>query len=80
MFRALLAHPQEALHKPFLVYSVRVMSVGCTRFGVELQLLALLAHPQEALRKRYLEYCVRVMSVGCTRTGVELQSWCSQLT
>jgi hypothetical protein len=29
MFRALLAHPQEALHKRHLVYCVRVMSVGC---------------------------------------------------
>jgi hypothetical protein len=28
MFRALLAHPQEALHKQQLVYCVRVMSVG----------------------------------------------------
>jgi hypothetical protein len=29
MFRALLAHLQEALHKRRLVYCVRVMSVGC---------------------------------------------------
>jgi hypothetical protein len=29
MFRALLAHPREALHKPHFVYRVRVMSVGC---------------------------------------------------
>jgi hypothetical protein len=36
MFRALLAHPQEALHKRHLVYCVRVMSVGGTRIGVEL--------------------------------------------
>jgi hypothetical protein len=35
MFRALLAHLQEALHKRHLVYCVRVMSVGCTRIGVE---------------------------------------------
>jgi hypothetical protein len=28
MFRALLAHPQEALHKQHLAYCVRVMSVG----------------------------------------------------
>jgi hypothetical protein len=27
MFRALLAHPQEALHKRHLVYCVRIMSV-----------------------------------------------------
>jgi hypothetical protein len=31
MFRALLAYPQDALHKQHLVYCVRVMSVGCTR-------------------------------------------------
>jgi hypothetical protein len=36
MFRALLAHPQEVLHKQHLVYCVRVMSVGCTRIEVEL--------------------------------------------
>jgi hypothetical protein len=30
MFQALLAHPQEALHKRHLAYCVRVMSVGCT--------------------------------------------------
>jgi hypothetical protein len=36
MFRALLAHPQEALHKRHLVYCVRVMSVGYTKIGVEL--------------------------------------------
>jgi hypothetical protein len=36
MFRALLSHPQEALHKQHLVYCVRVMSVGCTRIGLEL--------------------------------------------
>jgi hypothetical protein len=29
MFRALLAHAQEALHKRHLVYCVRIMSVGC---------------------------------------------------
>jgi hypothetical protein len=30
-FRALLADPQEALHKRHLSYCVRVMSVGCTK-------------------------------------------------
>jgi hypothetical protein len=30
MFRALLAHPQKALHKQHLEYCVPVMSVGCT--------------------------------------------------
>jgi hypothetical protein len=33
MFRALLAHPQEALHKPHLVHCVSVMSVGCINPG-----------------------------------------------
>jgi hypothetical protein len=36
MFRALLTHPQEALYKRQLVWCLRVMSVGCTRIGVEL--------------------------------------------
>jgi hypothetical protein len=31
MFRALLSHLQESLHKQHLVYCVRVMSDGCTR-------------------------------------------------
>jgi hypothetical protein len=35
MFRALLSHLQEVLHKRHLVYCLRVMSVGCTRVGVE---------------------------------------------
>jgi hypothetical protein len=33
MFRALLADPQEALHKRHLVYCVCVMLVGCARNG-----------------------------------------------
>jgi hypothetical protein len=33
LFRALLAHSQEALNKRVLVYCVRVMSVGCTKPG-----------------------------------------------
>jgi hypothetical protein len=37
MFRALLAHPQEALHKRHLVYCVRVMSVGCATVAISLQ-------------------------------------------
>jgi hypothetical protein len=39
MFRALLAHPQEALHKRHLVYCVLVMSVGCTRIEAEASIL-----------------------------------------
>jgi hypothetical protein len=34
MFRILLAHPQDVLHKQHLVCCVRIMSVGCTRIGV----------------------------------------------
>jgi hypothetical protein len=35
MYRALLAHRQEALHRQQLAYCVHVMSVGCTRVKVE---------------------------------------------
>jgi hypothetical protein len=38
MFRALLAHPQEALHKWHLVYCVR-MSVGCATVAVKRPLI-----------------------------------------
>jgi hypothetical protein len=37
MFRALLAHHQEALHKRHFVYCVRVMSVGCTELLIKLK-------------------------------------------
>jgi hypothetical protein len=37
MFQALLAHPQEVLHKRHLVYCVRIMSVGCATIAVSLQ-------------------------------------------
>jgi hypothetical protein len=40
MFRALLAHPQETLHKRHLVYCMRVMSVGCGTDAVKLLLPA----------------------------------------
>jgi hypothetical protein len=36
IFRELIAHLQEALHKRHLVYCLRVMSVCCIRIGVEL--------------------------------------------
>jgi hypothetical protein len=32
MFRA---HPQEVFHKRYLVYCMRVMSIGCTKIGVK---------------------------------------------
>jgi hypothetical protein len=37
VFRALLAHPQEALHKRHLVYCMRIMSVGCSTLAIENQ-------------------------------------------
>jgi hypothetical protein len=37
MFRALLAHPQDSLHKRHLVYWVRIMSVDCGTGSVSLQ-------------------------------------------
>jgi hypothetical protein len=40
MFRALLAHPQEVLHKLHLVYCVRAISVGCGTVAVKSQLTA----------------------------------------
>jgi hypothetical protein len=36
MFRALLAHPQDALHKPYSVYCV-LMSIICAKIAVALQ-------------------------------------------
>jgi hypothetical protein len=37
MFRALVAHPQEMLHKMYLAYCLRIMSVGCATVVVKLQ-------------------------------------------
>jgi hypothetical protein len=37
MFRALLADPQEVLHKRHLIHCLRVTSVGYTRIAVSLQ-------------------------------------------
>jgi hypothetical protein len=37
VFRALLAHPQEVLHKRHLVYCMRIMSVSCATTAVSLQ-------------------------------------------
>jgi hypothetical protein len=40
MFRALLAHPQEGLHKRHLVYCMHTKSVGCGMVAVKLTLYA----------------------------------------
>jgi hypothetical protein len=44
---ALLAQPEEALHKRHLVYCVRIMSVGCTRIELEL------VQPADITRMQY---------------------------
>jgi hypothetical protein len=49
MFRALLAHPQDALHKRQLVYCVRVMSVGCAMITVT----AVVEQPTDITRTQY---------------------------
>jgi hypothetical protein len=59
MFGALLAHPQEVLHKRHLVNCLRVMSVG---WYEGYMFRALLAHPQEVVDKRHLVYCLHVVS------------------
>jgi hypothetical protein len=38
MYRALLAHPQEALQKEQFVYCVRIISVGCGTVAVSLMM------------------------------------------
>jgi hypothetical protein len=39
MFLVLIFYPQEALYKRHLVYCVRVISVGCTRFSFPVNLV-----------------------------------------
>jgi hypothetical protein len=60
MFRALLAHPQEALHKRHLVYCVRVMSVGCTwctLILLKIQLLRAIGEISRRFRDRIGFFC-----------------------
>jgi hypothetical protein len=56
MFRALLAYPQEALHKRHLVYCLR-MSVVCTKFEVELVSTLILVQLTDILRTQYTKCC-----------------------
>jgi hypothetical protein len=53
MFRELLAHPHEALHKRHLVYCVRIMSVGCATIAVKLFLNAAYLQPEYNLLHIY---------------------------
>jgi hypothetical protein len=50
MFRALVAHLQEAVHKRHLVYCMRVMSVGCTSIEAE---ALILMQPADITRTQY---------------------------
>jgi hypothetical protein len=65
MFRTLLAHPQEALHKRQLVYCLRVMSVGCTRIETDLQSWGV-----QTGSKTYLPRTQWLQSVGASRPGL----------
>jgi hypothetical protein len=57
MFRALLDHPQEVLHKRHLVYCVRVISVGCIR--IEASTSANITHTQYTKCRLFSTYCGR---------------------
>jgi hypothetical protein len=59
MFRALLAHPQEALHNRHLVYCVRVMSVGCTRSGVELDTNIFVGNKEEQVLQHKIAFVMQ---------------------
>jgi hypothetical protein len=73
MFRALLAHPQEALNKRHLVYCVRVMSVGCTRIGVA---CTCFEHYVLILRRRRTNgtWCIACMLCQLAAPGLEWNS------
>jgi hypothetical protein len=60
IFRALLAHPQEALNKRHLVYYMSVMSVGCTTIGAELHSW----RKQLTTRTQYTKCCLWSASCG----------------
>jgi hypothetical protein len=65
MFLALLDHPEDALRKQRLVYGMRVVSVGCTRVGMELHGVELcqlaspgLVQPTDITRTQYSKCCL----------------------
>jgi hypothetical protein len=63
MFRALLAHPQEALNKRHLVYCVRAKSVGCVTIAVNTIAVKLKSwHSQLTLHARNMPSAVCVAS------------------
>jgi hypothetical protein len=72
MFRALVAHLQEALHKRHFVYCMRVMSVGCTRIGVNSNPAAnwhntqtpIFVYPSDITRTQHTKRCLCISSWG----------------
>jgi hypothetical protein len=90
-FRALLAHPQEVLHKRHLVYCVRIMSVGCGKVAVHCKRatanwpnVVCVAPPED--EQVMLETCrgswfsINWMKSVSRWFHYTLQSWHSQLT
>jgi hypothetical protein len=79
MFRTLLSHLQEALHKRHLVYCMRVMSVGCYQGwnGTEF-------HSNPGSRRRFTNGTWYTACVLCllaaTRVGVERSFTPTQVT
>jgi hypothetical protein len=75
MFRALLANPQEAIHKRHLVYCVRVVSVGCYQ---DWSGTGVFEHYLLILRMRYTNGTWYIACVLCQlaaiRIGLELVS------
>jgi hypothetical protein len=61
MLGALLSHSQDSLHKRHLVFCVRVMSVGCTRIGVERPILV---QPTDITRTQNTRTKYRLLSAS----------------
>jgi hypothetical protein len=77
MFRALLAHPQDSLHKRHLVYCVRIMSVCCGTVAVKLQPCRFLLHGSVALLGVFVAEVL--ISQSDTPHSAELLSMSDQL-
>jgi hypothetical protein len=69
MFRALLSHPQEVLNTRLLVYYVRVMSVGCTRIGVELIYPYNMTHGQQHMKSINRFFVILVVCANVSHVG-----------
>jgi hypothetical protein len=82
MFQALLAHPQEVLHKWHLVYCVRIMSVGCGTVAVHVSSITC-SSSGGATQMAFGILCAYNVSWlwhGCSEAAVSLQLFHSQLT